>query len=192
MSRMKMPPTRNDIIKLVDSCKTPGAKLAVGLAAFSGLHPRQVKGLLFRNLVEFSLAKKQFLEVPSRIQMLEAVGNRRATVVRYYTFLSSRGCDWLREDLRTRHQAFSPDAGVVTAQSFSQADRVVRAAGFHWHDLRDLFHSYCVLANVPHAVVDFMLGYVLSKDDVLDRMSLLREVDYVRMKYAEVEEQFSV
>ena len=47
---MKQPPTKSDIVKLVESCKTPGAKLAVALAAFSGLDPAQIESLSFRIL----------------------------------------------------------------------------------------------------------------------------------------------
>jgi hypothetical protein len=188
---MRMPPTKNDILKLLDACQSPGAKLAVGLAAFSGLHPRQVKELVFRNLVEFSLAKKRFSQVPSRIQMLEAVGNRSATVVRYYTFLSSRGCEWLLEDLKSRPQPRG-ESTVVTEEAFKLAEKAVHAAGLRWHELRDFFHSCCVLVNMPRAAVDFMLGHVLSREDRFDRISLSQEVDYMRKKYAKVEEHFSV
>jgi hypothetical protein len=185
---MRMPPTKNDILKLLDACQSPGAKLAVGLAAFSGLHPRQVKELVFRNLVEFSLPKKQFSEVPSRIQMLEAVGNRRATVVRYYTFLASRGCGWLLEGLQNQTQPLSRESPVVTGQAFTEAERAVHAAGLRWHDLRDYFWAACVKVGIPHYAVDFMLGRVLRGSDRF--RNLPAEVSYLRKQYVKVEQLF--
>jgi hypothetical protein len=68
-SYMRMPRTGEDVAKLVDSCWSPGAKLAVGLAAFSGLRPGQVRELAFSNLVEFSTARKQFSQIPSQIEV---------------------------------------------------------------------------------------------------------------------------
>lgn len=46
---MKMPPTKDQVLQLVDACQSAGAKLAVALAAFSGLGPGQVKRLVFRD-----------------------------------------------------------------------------------------------------------------------------------------------
>jgi hypothetical protein len=187
-SYMRMPSTGEDVAKLIDSCRSPGGKLAVGLAAHSGLGPGQVKKLVFRNLVEFSLAKKQFVKVPSRIQMLEAVGNRCATVVRYYTFLSSRGCEWLLEDLKSRPQPRA-ESPVVTEQAFREAEKAVRAAGLRWHDLRDYFCTSCVKVDVSQRVIDFMLGHVAQREDhVRDMMS--QEIDYLRKEYRKVDKQF--
>ena len=181
-------PSKSDILRLLESCSSPGAKLAVGLAAFSGLHPRQVKELVFRNLVEFSLAKKQFLEVPSRIQMMEAVGNRRSTVVRYCTFLSSRGCEWLLEDLKSRSPPPRAESPVVTEQAFTEAERAVQTAGLRWHDLRDYFWAACVKVGIPHYAVDFMLGHVLRGSDRFRNLSA--EVSYLRKQYVKVEQLF--
>jgi hypothetical protein len=188
---MKRPLTKVEVGKLLDACKSPGAKLAVALAAHSGLGPGQLKKLVFRNLMEFSLAKKQFVGVPSRIQMLEAVGNQRTTVVRYYTFLSTQGCEWLLEDLKSRPQPRG-ESTVVTEEAFKLAEKTVHAAGLRWHELRDFFHSCCVLVNMPRAAVNFMLGHVLCREDRFDRIGLSQEVDYMRKKYAKVEEHFSV
>jgi len=188
-SYMRMPPTKNHIVKLIDACQSPGAKLAVSLAAHSGLGPGQIKKLVFRDLVEFSLAKKQFSEVPSRIQMMEAVGNRRSTVVRYCTFLSSRGCEWLLEDLKSRSPRPRAESPVVTEQAFREAETVVRAAGLRWHDLRDYFYTTCVKTGVSQRVVDFMLGHVVRREDHIRDM-LSREIDYLRKEYRKVDAQF--
>ncbi len=100
-----------------------GAKVAVGLATFSGLGwPGQINKLLFRNLVELSLAKRRFLEVPSRIQLL-GVRNRRAAVIKYCTFLSSRGCEWLLEDLKSRSPRPRAESPVVTEQGSGKLRR---------------------------------------------------------------------
>jgi len=69
----------------------------VVLAVHSGLRPGQVRRLVFENLVEFSLPKKQFLEVPSRIDLENAV-----TGSEYCSFLSTGGCKLLLDDLSTR------------------------------------------------------------------------------------------
>ena len=36
---MKQPRTKKQVLRLIESCGSPGAKLAVALAAFSGLRP---------------------------------------------------------------------------------------------------------------------------------------------------------
>lgn len=137
--------------------------------------------------MEFSLSKKQFLEVPSRIQMLEAVGNRRTTVVRYYTFLSSRGCEWLLEDLKTRTQPPKAESQVVTGQASMEAEKVIHVAGLGWHDLRDYFYATCLKVGTPHYAVDLMLGHVLRGSDRFRNLSA--EVSFLRKEYLKVERQ---
>lgn len=190
----KTPPTKDDIVKLVDACQSPGAKLTVALAAFSGLGPGHVKKLVFRNLVEFSLPKKQFLEVPSRIQMMEAVGNRRSTVVVYYTFLSSRGCEWFLEDLRTRTRPLTAQSLVVAAVALREAEKVIHAAGLRWHDLRDYFHVSFVRMSTSSTPVAFLLGHVTKEDDLTHvwRFFEPQRIKWMRDRYAQVEMQFFV
>jgi hypothetical protein len=186
---MCTPPTKDDVEKLIESCNSAGAKVAVGLAAFSGLGwPGQIRQLNFRNLVELSLAKRRFLEVPSRIQ-LPGIRNRRAAVIRYCTFLSSRGCEWLLEDLKSRPQPPRAESPVVTELAFKDAERAVRAAGLRWHDLRDYFYAACVKTGVSQRVVDFMLGHVVRREDHVRDM-LSREIDFLRKEYRKVDEQF--
>jgi hypothetical protein len=190
---MRQPPTKEQVLQLLESCRSPGAKLAVALAAFSGLGPGQVKKLVFRNLVEFSLAKKQFVEVPSRIQMLEAVGNRRTTVVRYYTFLASRGCEWLLEDLKSRPQPRG-ESTVVTEEAFKLAEKAVHAAGLGWHVLRDYFLACFVTSSTSSTPVHFMLGHAIDKEEETHiwRFSDPQRIEWMRKKYVEVEKQFFV
>jgi hypothetical protein len=153
--------------------------VAVGLAAFSGLGwPGQIRRLAFRNLVELSLTKRRFLEVPSRIQLL-GIRNRRAAVIRYSTFLSSRGCGWLLEDLKSRSPPPRAESQVVTEQAFKDAERAVRAAGLRWYDLRDYFYATCVKVGVSQRVVGFMLGHVAQREDHIRDM-LSREIDFLR------------
>jgi hypothetical protein len=54
---MRQPPTKSDIVKLVESCKTPGAKLAVALSAYSGLKPGQVRELTPLNRTQLAHVK---------------------------------------------------------------------------------------------------------------------------------------
>ena len=183
---MRQPLTKDDIVKFVDSCDNAEAKLAVALAAFSGLRPGQVKKLAFRNLVEFSIAGKKFSHVPSRIQIEEVVRNRR-TVVRFYTFLSSRGCQWLLRDLKSRPQP-TAESRVVTEQAFKGAEKVIHAADLRWHDLRDYFHVSCVMANTPRFAVRFMLGHVSDKEDRFRNLS--SEFSFLRKAYAKVEKRY--
>ncbi len=43
---LQKPPVRKEeVTRLLDACHSPGAKLAVGLAAFSGLDPGQIRAL---------------------------------------------------------------------------------------------------------------------------------------------------
>lgn len=60
---LKQPPTKVEVLRLLESCNGSGDKLAVGLAAFSGLKPGVLRWLTLRNLVEFSASGKQFPQV---------------------------------------------------------------------------------------------------------------------------------
>jgi hypothetical protein len=167
--------------------------LAVGLAVFSGLRPGQVKGLAFRNLVEFSTAGKKFSHVPSRIEIETVVGNRRITFVRFYTFLSRRGCRWLLEDLKTRSQSASAYSPVVAAQSFREAEKAVHAAGLKWFDLRDYFHQSFMVLDLSSRTVRFMLGHPLKEWEkgYMDAFNP-KAVSFLRRRYAKVERQFFI
>jgi len=188
--RPKQLPTKDQVLQLLDACRSPGAKLAVGLAAFSGLGPGEVKGLVFRNLVEFSLTKRLFQQVPSRVQMLE----RRRTVMRYYTFLSSQGCELLSKDLKTRSQPITAQTPVVTVGGLKEAEKAVRAASLRWHDLRDYFHACFMTTMISSSSVpvDFMLGHVIDETALTHvwRFFDPARIDWMRNKYVEVEKQF--
>jgi hypothetical protein len=132
-SYLKPLPRKEDVMHLLGSCVSPGAKLAVGLAAFSGLRPGQVRELVLSNLVEFSTASQQFSRIPSQIELRNQVTWRR-----YYTFLSTSGCKHLLDDLSTRSQVSSKET-VVTKRGFAEAGRVVRAAKVKWFELRHFF-----------------------------------------------------
>lgn len=186
-----MLPTKEQVLGLLESCASPGAKVAIALAAFGGLGPGQVKKLAFRSLVEFSLTKKRFSKIPSRIQMREAVGSRRASVVRYYTFLSSRGCEWLLRDLKSRPQPRA-ESSVVTGEALKEAESGIRAAGLRWHDLRDYFHvCFDRALSSSSAPVDFMLGHVIKEDEMTHVWRFdPQRIEWMRDRYVEVEKQF--
>jgi hypothetical protein len=188
-SYWRQPPTREAVEKLLDSCPSAGSKLAVALAAFSGLGPGQVKKLVFQNLVEYSLVKRRFVEVPSRIQIVELPGirNRQSAIMKYSTFLSSRGCGWVLEDSKSRSQPLQVGSPVIMEQAFKEAEEAVHAAGIRWHDLRDYFYASCMKVGVSQHVIDFMLGHVTRRDHV--RETLSREIDYLRKEYRKVDEQ---
>jgi integrase len=185
VSRMKILLTKDQVENLLAACKSPGAKLAVALAAFSGLGPGQVKKLDFQNLVEFSLVKEQFLEVPSRIQML---GNRRTTVLRYYTFLSSRACAWLSEDLKSRPRQ-RVESSVVNGCGLKEAEKAVHAASLRWHDLRDFFHQSCVVGGMSNVETDFILGHTLGRSGRFMNVFAPKAIDLLRHAYVEVEKR---
>jgi len=130
------------------------------------------------------------VEVPSRIQIVEIpVRNRHSAIIKYCTFLSSRGCGELLDDLKSRSQPLHVDSPVVTEQAFKAAEEAVHAAGIRWHDLRDYFHASCMKVGVSQHVIDFMLGHVARKEDHAREM-LSREIDYLRKEYRKVDEQF--
>jgi hypothetical protein len=185
---MRMPPTGEDVAKLIDSCRSPGAKLAVGLAAFSGLRPGQVRELAFSNLVEFSMARKQFSRIPSQIELRNEVTWRK-----YYTFLSTSGCKHLLDDLSTSQ--VSSKETVVTRRGLSEAGRVVRAAKVKWFELRHFFRGSCEWAELrlakrplPPEAIRFMLGnYVQEELDLSPFDSKI--VEMLRQGYSMVEKE---
>jgi len=189
----RQPPTKGAVMKLVGSCGSAGAKLAVALAAFGGLHPRQVKRLVFGDLVEFSLSKRRFSKIPSRIRMVERVGYR-VTVAMFYTFLSSRGCKWMVQDLKTRSRPITAQTPVITVGGFKEAEKAVRAAALCWHDLRDYFHACFMTTMIGSSSmpVDFMLGHMIDEAALTHvwRFFDPARIDWMRNKYIEVEKQF--
>ena len=186
-------PSKSDILRLLESCSSPGAKLAVGLAAFSGLRPGQVRELVFQNLVEFSTAGKQFSHVPSRIELWGTL-QRRSIPMKWYTFLSTSGCRWLLEDLKTRTQPTSTNSKVVTAQAFREAEKVIHAAGLKWFDLRDYCKSSFMVADtkLPREVIDYMFGYAVKEDVFLSHFIGNLLDPRFRQEYVRVEERLFV
>lgn len=187
-------PQKEEVLRLLESCGSPGAKLAVGLAAFSGLKPGVLRGLVLRNLVELSQPGLQFSQVPSRIEVV--VGRRGATLVRFYTFLSTDGCQWLLEDLKTRSQFASAKSPVVTAQSFREAEKTVHTAGLKWFDLRRYCMSAFMVADtkLPRDVIDSMFGYKVKEDALQHFVNFFKPsfISFVRQEYVRVEGRFFV
>jgi integrase len=186
---LKPLPRKEDVVRLLESCSGQGAKLAVGLAAFSGLRPGQVRELAFSNLVEFSMARKQFSRIPSQIELRNEVTWRK-----YYTFLSTSGCKHLLDDLSTRSQVSSKET-VVTRRGLSEAGRVVRAAKVKWFELRHFFRGSCEWAELrlakrplPPEAIRFMLGnYVQEELDLSPFDSKI--VEMLRQGYGMVEQE---
>jgi len=186
-SYLKPLPRKEDVMRLLESCVNPGAKLAVGLAAFSGLRPGQVRELAFQNLAEFSAASKQFSQIPSRIDLKNQVTGRR-----YYTFLSTGGCKLLLDDLSTRSQPVLKE-WVVTRRAWAEASRVLRGAKVKWFELRHFFRGSCEWAALhlpkrplPSNAISFMLGnYVQGEVDLSP--SNPKIVPMLRQGYSQVE-----
>jgi len=184
-------PTKAEVLRLVESCSSPSAKLALGLAAFSGLRPGQVRELAFSNLVEFSTAGKQFSQVPSRIDMINAVTGRK-----YYSFLSADGCELLLDDLSTRGHVASTET-VVTKQGLTEADRVLRVAKVKWFELRRFFASSWELAALqlpnrplPHDAISFTLGHAVNGDFPIDRSFFdPKVIGLLRQGYTQIEKE---
>ena len=128
--------------------------------------------------------------------MLEAVGNRRRNVVRYYTFLSSQGCGLLSKDLKTRSQLITAQTPVVAVGGLKEAERAVRAASLRWHDLRDYFHAcfMTTMSSSSHDPVDFMLGHVIDEVALTHMWRFFdpQRVEWMRGRYVQVEKQFFV
>jgi len=192
---MKQPPTKDDIVRLVESCGSPGGKLAVGLAAFSGLKPGVLRELMLRNLVELSLPGLQFLQAPSRI---EVEGRRRFSRVKFYTFLSSSGCRYLLGELKARSQPLSPDSLVVDHQAFREADEAVHGAGVRWLDLGRYFISCFMVTELDTGLrreeIYFMSGHVIKEEDLAHLRDFFhpKSVEIMRKGYVQVERRFFV
>jgi hypothetical protein len=184
---LKQPPGKAQVLGLVESCDKPGARLAVALAAFSGLGPGQVRELALENVVELSLPGLQFSQVPARIE-LRSVMRRRA--LKWYTFLSTSSCRWLLDELKLRSTPPSAESLVVTEQAFMEADGALHETRVRWHDLRDFFHQSCVVGGMSNLEADFILGHELGSAGRFVNPS--RAVDYLRNKYVEVEKRFFV
>jgi hypothetical protein len=189
-----------EVGKLLNGCKSPGAKLAIALAAFSGLQLGQVRGLsLGKNVVGLPLPQLKFAEVPARIELWSRVTQRRAVHPhKWYTFLSTRACGWLLEDLKVRSQPVSTKATVVTSRSFKEADRVVHAAGLRWHDLRDFFAEsfiHCFVTMGTGSVdLRFLLGHSIDENVLTHvwRFYDPQRIKWMRARYAQVEKQYFV
>jgi hypothetical protein len=175
----------------VDACCHPRARLAVALAAHSGLKTGQVRELVFSDLVEFSIASKQFTQIPSRISLRNQVTRRK-----YYSFLSTAGCRWLLEDLKTRRQPLTAGSPVVTGVASREAEKTVHGAGFRWGDLRDYFHACFMTTMISSSSVpvDFMLGHMIDEAALTHvwRFFDPQRIKWMRARYAQVEKQYFV
>jgi hypothetical protein len=198
---MRQPPTKTDIVKLVESCKTPGSKLAIALAAFSGLTPGQIRRLtLGRNVGELSLPRLKFVQMPARINLSSAPREetrRPFRFHRWYTFMSSRSGAWLLEDLKARsQQPVSAKSAVVTARSFREADGGVHVASFRWHDLQDFFAESFIRCFVTMGTgsvdLHFLLGHSIDENALTHvwRFFDPQRIEWMRAKYARVEKRF--
>jgi len=158
--------------------------VAIGLAAFSGLRPAELKKLMIRDFVDLSLPVLQFSVVPSRIN----VRNQR-TFQEFYTFLSTEDCLDLVADLKTR--AVSQNSVAVTEPTFRAADKMIHASDMRWLDLRQYFRACFLLADsrLPQAAVSFMAGYAAGKEDQFFNFFSPKTVQLMRQGYAQVEKQ---
>ncbi len=192
---MKQPPTKKQVLRLIESCDSPGARLAVALAAFSGLDPGQIRALVFQNLVEFSTARKQFSQVPARIELW----NHRSPLRRkYYTFLSTHGCRYALDELKARNQTLSTGSPVVPPQAFKEADRALHDAAMKWHVLRDFFASSFLrrFVTLGTSSIDlrFKFGHAVKEDDLTHVWQFFNpdRIEWMRDRYTQVEKQFFI
>jgi hypothetical protein len=197
-SYLKPLPRKGEILRLVSSCEEPGARLAIELAAFSGLKPGQVRGLTLRNIVELSLQSLQFSRVPARIELRSGLRRRwTAGFGRWYTFLSTSGCESLLEELRGRTSQLSATSLAVTGQAFKEANRMLQVAEVRWFELRHYFHA-CLdvptTTHIPYQAVSFMLGYVVKEDHLTQVRAFFepQNVEWLRGRYVQVEKEFFV
>lgn len=190
-SYWRQPPTKEAVGKLLDACRSPGAKLAVALAVHSGLKTGQVRELVFSDLVEFSTASKQFSQIPSRINLRNQVTGRK-----YYTFLSTAACWWLLEDLKTRTQPVKAESTVVGPAALRETEKAIHAMGLRWHDLRDFFAESFIrcFATMGTGSVDlhFLLGHSIDENVLTHvwRFFDPKRIEWMRGRYVRVEKQF--
>ncbi len=192
---MKQPPTKKQVLRLIEACSRPGARLAVALAAFSGLDPEQIRALVFENLVDLSTAGKQFSQVPARIELWN---HRSPRGRKYYTFLSTGGCRYAFDELKARNQQISTGSRVVPPQAFREADRALHDAGVRWHELRDFFASSFLrcFVTLGTSSIDlrFILGHAVKEDDLTHVWQFFNpdRIEWMRDRYTQVEKQFFI
>ena len=189
-SWIKPLPRKEEVLRLLQSCGSPGAKLAVALAARSGLKPGQVKSLVYQNLVEFSTMGNQLSQVPSRIEL-----RNRVSWKKYYTFLSTVGCEQLLVDLGAKSQPVSPKEAVLSGKALAEAAQVLRKADVRWFELRHFFRMSCNLAEMEFRalrpeMIQFMLGNAVKGDFPIARSFFdSKVVGMLRQGYSQVEKQ---
>jgi hypothetical protein len=110
--------SREDVAAVLQLVMSPGAAVAVRLAAFSGLRPAELKGLVLRDFVDLSLSGLRFSAMPPRINV-----RIPRTFRRFYTFFSTGSCLDLVADLKARKVSTSSPA--VSDQAFREADKAV-------------------------------------------------------------------
>lgn len=193
---LKQPLGKAEVLGLVESCDRRGAKLAIALGAFSGLGPGQVRELALQNVVELSLPRLQFSQVPARIELRSVM--RRRLALKWYTFLSTSSCRWLLGELKLRTTPPSAESLVVTEQAFTEADGALHEARVRWHDLRDYFNTCFVTFStpqIPSVAVHFMLGHSVEREA---RKHFMRSffnqgtIRSLRESYVRVEKKFFV
>jgi len=181
-------PTQEELKKILLS-GTPRIRTACALVGFSGLRPEVLgnylgnDGLVLGDFPELKVGKDsvEFETTPTLVRVRPALSKNSSG---YLTFLSTEGCDYLRQYLEERLRAgerlgpetdlIHPDrAGKRFIRTINIGDAIrtaIRGAGFPWRPyvLRHYFDTQLLTAEskgkVPHDFRVYWMGHVGSID----------------------------
>ena len=177
-------PTQKELHKIFLS-GSPRDRTCCVIMAHSGVRPEVLgnyegdDGLCVRDFPEMRIEGKEIIfdAMPTMIRVREELSK---TGKQYFTFLSTQGCDYLKEYLESRLRAgakFTNDTDVITPKSVDKSHirsinigdiirKCIRRAGFTWRPyvLRGYFDTQLLLAEskgkITHSYRQFFMGHV--------------------------------
>ena len=181
-------PTQEDLRKVI-LAGTPRIRTACALVAFAGVRPEVLgnyqgdDGLVLSDLSELKIGKDsiEFTSVPTAVRVRPGLSKNSNG---YLTFLSSEGCEYVKQYLEERLRSgekLAPDtdlihpdrAGKRFIRTINIGDAIrtaIRGAGFRWrpYNLRHYFDTQLLMAEskgkVPHDFRVYWMGHVGSID----------------------------
>ena len=177
-------PTQKELHKIFLS-GSPRDRVCCVIMAHSGVRPEVLgnyegnDGLRVRDFPEMRIEGEEIIfdAMPTMIRVREELSK---TGKEYFSFLSTQGCEYLKEYLESRLRAgetFTIDTDVITPKSFDKSfirsinigdiiRKSIRGAGFSWRPY--VLRAYCdtqlLLAEskgkITHAYRQFFMGHV--------------------------------
>jgi integrase len=188
-------PSQEELARILRA-SPPRIKVAISLMAFAGLRPQSIgnydgsDGLMLKDLPELRIEGKEvvFEKIPTMVVVRSTLSKARH---KYFTFLGSEGCTYLKEYLEQRirgGEELKPESPLIVHERMEAAEKpfvmtrklthfirqCMRRAGVYKRPyvLRAYFDTNMIIAEskgkISHPYLQFLMGH---KGDIEARYS---------------------